>query len=125
MPLGSSQLSIYGWEMRRLRPRPGTVPVPRGNVLALGARLERPLSPDATLVPLFEFRHELTAPGAKMELLGYLFRTGADLRYRLSDRATGVLQAQFAFGALQTPDPDRKRVSILGPRIGAVIEWVR
>jgi hypothetical protein len=57
-----------------------------------------------------------------MELLGYLFRTGSDLRYRLSDRATGVLQAQFAFGALQSPD---KRVSILGPRIGALIEWTR
>jgi hypothetical protein len=123
MPLGRSHLSIYGWEMRRLGAQPGTVPVPRGNVLALGARLERPLSPTATLVPLVEFRHELTGPGAKMELLGYLFRTGTDLRYRLSDRATGVLQAQFAFGALQSPD--QKRVSILGPRIGVLIEWTR
>jgi len=123
MPLGRSHLSIYGWEMRRLGAQPGTVPVPRGNVLALGARLERPLSPTATLVPLVEFRHELTGPGAKMELLGYLFRTGTDLRYRLSDRAMGVLQAQFAFGALQSPD--QKRVSILGPRIGALIEWTR
>ena len=125
MPLGRSHLSIYGWEMRRLRARLGTVPVPRGNVLALGARLERPLSPTATLVPLVEFRHELTAPGAKMELLGYLFRTGTDLRYRLSDRATGVLQAQFAFGALQSPAPDNKRVSIFGPRVGVLIEWTR
>jgi len=123
MPLGRSHLSIYGWEMRRLGAQPGTVPVPRGNVLALGARLERPLSPTATLVPLVEFRHELTGPGAKMELLGYLFRTGTDLRYRLSDRATGVLQAQFAFGQLQSPG--NKRVSILGPRIGALIEWTR
>jgi hypothetical protein len=123
LPLGRSHLSIYGWEMRRLRARPSSIPVPRGNVLALGARLERPLSPTATLVPLFEFRHELTGPGPKMELLGYLFRTGADLRYRLSDRATGVLQAQFAFGTLQSPD--KERVSILGPRIGALIEWTR
>ena len=123
LPLGSSHLSLYGWEMRRLRARPSTLPVPRGNVLALGARLERPLSPSATLVPLVEFRHELTGPGAKMELLGYLFRTGTDLRYRLSDRATGVLEAQFAFGALQSPD--HTRVSILGPRLGALIEWTR
>jgi len=122
LPLGRSHLSIYGWEMRRLRANLSTLPVPRGNVLALGARLERPLSPRATLVPLFEFRHELTGPGAKMQLLGYLFRTGTDLRYRLSDRATGVIQAQFAFGALQSPD---RRVSILGPRIGALIEWAR
>jgi hypothetical protein len=123
LPLGRSQLSLYGWEMRRLRARPSTLPVPRGNVLALGARLERPLNPNTTLVPLFEFRHELTGPGPTMELLGYLFRTGTDLRYRLSDRATGVLQAQFAFGTLQSPD--HKRVSILGPRIGALIEWTR
>jgi len=123
LPLGRSQLSLYGWEMRRLRARASALPVPRGNVLALGARLERPLNPKATLVLLFEFRHELTGPGAKMELLGYLFRTGSDLRYRLSDRATGVLQAQFAFGALQSSD--HKRVSILGPRIGALIEWTR
>jgi len=32
------------WEMRRLRARASTLPVPRGNVLALGARLERPLN---------------------------------------------------------------------------------
>jgi hypothetical protein len=53
------------------------------------------------LSPLVEFRHEMTGPGAKMELLGYLIRAGTDLRYRLSDRATGVLQAQFAFGSLR------------------------
>jgi hypothetical protein len=123
LPLGRSQLSLYGWEMRRLRARTSTLPVPRGNVLALGARLQRPLNPNTTLVPNLEFRHELTGPGAKMELLGYLFRTGSDLRYRFSDRATGVLQAQFAFGALQSTD--HKRVSILGPRIGALIEWSR
>ena len=123
LPLGRSHLSLYGWEMHRMRAQASTFPVPRGNVLALGARLERPLSPSATLVPLLEFRHELTSPGAKMQLLGYLFRTGTDLRYRLSGRATGVLQAQFAFGALQSQD--NKRVSILGPRVGALIEWAR
>ena len=126
LPLGNSHLSLYGWEMRRIRARnfdvPRTISVPRGNVLALGARLERPLSPNATLVPLLEFRHELTGPTARMRLLGYLLRTGTDLRYRLSDRATGVLQAQFAFGSLQAPD---RRVSIAGPRIGALIEWSR
>jgi hypothetical protein len=126
MPLGNSHLSIYGWEMRRLRARDvgtaGTVSVPRGNVLAIGARLDRPLNPKATLSPLVEFRHELTGPGASMELLGYLFRSGTDLRYRLSDHATGVLQAQVAFGTLQAAGT---RVSIVGPRLGVLIEWLR
>jgi hypothetical protein len=126
LPLGSSNLSIYGWEMRRLRARnssaPGTIAVPRGNVLALGARLERPLSPKATLVPLVEFRHEMTRSAASMELLGYLFRTGSDLRYQLSAHATGVIRAQIAFGSL---NDEGRSVSIVGPRLGALIEWSR
>ena len=124
LPLGNAHLSLYGWDMRRLRARnsdqPQAISVPRGNVLALGARLERPLGPNATLAPLLEFRHELTGPTARMELLGYLVRAGSDLRYRLSDRATGVLQAQLALGSLQSGGT---RVSILGPRVGALIEW--
>jgi hypothetical protein len=74
------------------------------------------------VVPLLEFRHELTGPTDKLELLGYLLRGGADLRYRLSDRATGVLQAQLAFGTLQD---EGTRVSMVGPRIGVLVEWVR
>lgn len=126
LPWGSSHVSLYGWDMRRLRARnydaPTTVAVPRGNVLVLGARLERPVSPNATLVPLVEFRHELTGPTDKMELLGYLLRGGADLRYRLSDRATGVVQAQAAFGTLQD---EGTRVSVVGPRLGVLLEWSR
>ena len=125
MPLGRGNLALYGWEMRRLRPRgfdqPGAVVVPRGNVLAFGGRLERPMSPKVTLVPLIEFRHELTGPTDKMELLGYLVRTGTDFRYHLSDRATAVVQAQVAFGTLK----DATSVSLFGPRLGALIEWSR
>jgi hypothetical protein len=126
MPLGRSNLVVYGWDMRRLRARdydaPGTISVPRGNVLALGARLERPLSPRATVVPLVEFRHELTGPTSRMELLGYLLRSGADLRYQLSSRATGVLQAQLAFGALQNAGSS---IAVVGPRLGFLVEWSR
>ena len=124
MPLGRSNLALYGWEMRRLRSRnfdaPGSVAVPRGNVLALGARLQRPVSPTLTLIPLVEFRHELTGPTDKMELLGYLVRTGADARYRLTESATAVVQAQLAFGTLQV---DQQNVSVVGPRLGVLIEW--
>lgn len=126
LPLGRSHLSIYGWDMRRLRARnhdaPATIAVPRGNVLALGARLEKPLSPSATLVPVLEFRHELTGPTDKMELLGYLLRGGADLRYRLSDRATGVINALIAVGTLQDQGV---RVPVVGPRLGVLVEWSR
>jgi hypothetical protein len=125
MPLGRSSLALYGWEMRRMSPRnPDTsaVLVPRGNVLAVGARLDRPLSPKVTLSPLLEFRHELTGPGPKMELLGYLLRTGTDVRYRLSERATAVLQAQVAFGTI---NDEGQSISLVGPRLGALLEWSR
>jgi len=125
MPLGRNSLALYGWEMRRLRPRgydqPGAISVPRGNVLALGARFERPMSPKVTLVPLLEFRHELTGTD-KMELLGYLVRTGTDVRYRLSAQATAVVQAQLAFGTL---NDEGESVSLFGPRLGVLIEWSR
>lgn len=122
MPIGNSKLSLYGWEMRRLRARPGTFPVPRGNVLAIGTRLDRPLSPRTTLAPLIEFRHELTDAGSGMTMLGYLLRTGSDLRYRLSDHATGVVQVQLAFGTIKD---DGTSVSVVGPRVGLLIEWMR
>jgi hypothetical protein len=122
MPVGKSNLALYGWDMRRLQAAPGPVPVPRGNVIAVGAKLDRPLSPKATLAPLLEFRHELTDNGARMALLGYLLRAGTDLRYRLSDHAAGVVQAQLAFGTLHD---EGKSVSVLGPRLGVLIEWAR
>ncbi len=58
-----------------------------------------------------------------MQLLGYLVRTGTDLRYRLSDHATGVVQAQFAFGSIH--NDIGQSVSVTGPRLGALIEWTR
>jgi hypothetical protein len=125
MPFGRGHLSVWAWEMRRLRAGnidTATVAVPRGNVLAIGARLERPLSPTLTLAPLFEFRHELTGPTAKMQLLGYLVRTGTDVRYHLSERATAVVQAQIAFGSLRD---EQRSISLVGPRLGALIEWTR
>lgn len=123
LPLGRSSLGIYAWDMRRLSPRNpdmSAIVVPRGNVLAVGIRLDRPLSPKVTLSPLLEFRHELTGPGAKMELLGYLVRTGTDLRFRASEQATFVVQAHLAVGTIQD---EGERISLVGPRLGALIEW--
>ena len=126
MPMGRSLLTMYGWDMRRLRARdydtPNTVAVPRGNLFALGGRIDRPMGPKAVLSPLIEFRHELTGPGPSMELLGYLLRAGSDLRYHLTSRATAVLQAQIAFGTLHD---EGTSVSMVGPRLSALIEWAR
>jgi len=125
LPLGRGSLGIYAWNMRRFSPRnadTSAIVVPRGNVLAAGVRLHRPLSPKVTLSPLLEFRHELTGPGAKMELLGYLVRTGTDLRFRAGEQATLVVQAHLAVGTVQD---EGERISLVGPRLGALIEWSR
>ena len=124
VPLGRGALSVYGWDMRRLRPRDGrraTLATPRGNALALGARLDRPLSPSLTLAPALEVRHELSGY-ERLELLGYLVRPGADLRWRASDGATVVLQAHVAFGRIRD---EGTTVALFGPRIAALLEWAR
>ncbi|HXF94601.1 MAG TPA: hypothetical protein VNI61_00735 [Gemmatimonadales bacterium] len=124
LPLGRGALSVYGWEMRRLKPRgltSATVATPRGNALALGARWDRPLSPTVGLAPVLEFRHELSGYQS-LDLVGYLVRPGADLRWRLSDRAALVLQAHLALGRVRD---DGNTVSLRGPRVGALLEWTR
>ena len=126
LPLGRANVALYAWNLHRLRARnenqAGVIAVPRGNVVALGARMDRPLSPRVTLSPLVEFRHELAGSAGSMETLGYLLRTGADVRYRLSDHAVAVVQGQLAVGQLQDQGTT---VSLLGPRVGALIEWSR
>jgi hypothetical protein len=124
LPLGRGALSVYGWDMRRFGPRdPGslTVATARGNALALGARLDRPLSPSLALSPSLEVRHELSGY-QRLELLGYLVRPGADLRWRLSDQAVLALQASVAIGSIQD---EGTTVSLLGPRAGVLLEWAR
>src|SRR6266576_671630 len=82
LPAGRSSLSLYAYDRYRLRPHgydSTEVQVPRGNVLALGVRLERPLSPVLSLAPNVEFRHELAGPATgSLALLGWLVRPGLD-----------------------------------------------
>src|SRR5256886_16852415 len=54
LPAGRSSLSLYAYDRYRLRAHgydSTVVQVPRGNVLALGVRLGRPLSPVLSLAP--------------------------------------------------------------------------
>ena len=75
-----------------------------------------------TLSPLVEFHHELTGPTAKMEMLGYLLRAGTDVRVQLNPHTSLVVQAQLAAGTLWNQG---QTVSMLGPRVGTLIEWSR
>jgi len=130
MPVGRSSLSIYAFDMLRLLARgvpttsSGAVAIPKGNVLSLGARLDRPLSPVLTLSPHVDFRHELSGADTTsgLSLLGYLVRPGADLRWRFSSQAALVFQGQLAFGSLHD---NNQAISLLGPRLSALVEWNR
>ena len=126
LPAGRGSLSLYAYDRYRLRPHgydSTVVQVPRGNVLALGARLERPLSPALSLAPNVEFRHELAGPATgSLVLLGWLVRPGVDVRYRASAALTVLVQGQAAFGRLAN---NGGSVSLVGPRAVALLEWSR
>jgi hypothetical protein len=127
LPLGRGALSLYGWNMHRFRPRASTstydtaTQVPRGNLLAFGARLERPVSRAFAVAPGFEVRHELTGRES-LAVLGYLVRPGVDVRYRVSAQVAVVGSAQYAFGQLRD---EGVTVWVHGPRLGLLLEWVR
>ncbi len=129
LPAGQSAVSLYVYDRYRLRPGgsdPATVRVPRGNVLALGARLERPLSPAVSVAPNVEFRHELAAPDSGgLTLLGWLLRPGLDIRYRAGGAVTFLIQGQAAFGRLANPGAVEPSVSIVGSRAVLLVEWAR
>src|SRR2546422_3722351 len=126
LPAGRGSLSLYAYDRYRLRPHgydSTVVQVPRGNVLALGARLERPLSPALSLAPNVEFRHELAGPPTRrLVLLGWLVRPGVGLRYRASGALTVLVQGQVAFGRLADSGSS---VSLVGPRAVVLLEWAR
>ncbi|HVH67273.1 MAG TPA: hypothetical protein VM716_05350 [Gemmatimonadales bacterium] len=135
LPAGRGSLFLYAYDRYRLRPNgydTTVVQVPRGNVLALGARLERPLSPAVNLAPNVEFRDELVAGGGGggagggatggLVLLGWLVRPGVDLRYRASGTVTLLVQGQMALGRVAA---NGASVSLVGPRAVLLLEWVR
>lgn len=129
LPAGRSTVSLYAYDRYRLRPGgsdTAAIRVPRGNVLAFGARLERPLSPTLRLAPNIEFRHELAAPDSgSLTLLGWLLRPGIDVRYRAGGAVTFLIQGQAAFGRLANPGAAEPSVSIVGPRAVLLVEWAR
>ena len=131
VPAGRGNLSVYAYDRYRLRPNgydSTVVQVPRANVVALGARLDRPLSTAWSIAPTIEFRHELAAAGGgdSIALLGWLVRPGVDVRYRASSVLTVLLQGEAAFGRLaNTGSTNGGSVSLTGPRAVMLLEWAR
>ena len=131
LPAGRGSLSLYAYDRYRVCPSgydTSVVQVPRGNVVALGARLERPLSAALSLAPNVEFRDELADDprSGNLVLLGWLVRPGVDLRYRASGAVTVLLQGQAAFGRLANSGGGAAgSVSAVGPRALVLLDWTR
>jgi hypothetical protein len=121
LPLGRGIVSLYGWDMRRFHPGSAGTRVPAGNLLALGARLDRPLSPRVSLGANVEVRHELSGDDS-LATLGWLARPGLDLRVRLGGDAALVTSASYAFGQVRD---EGVAVAVHGPRVGLGLEWQR
>jgi hypothetical protein len=127
LPAGRGTVSLYAYDRYRLRPGgydSSVVQVPRGNVVALGARLERPLSAAWSFAPNLEFREELTddPTSGSLVLLGWLVRPGVDLRYRASGAVALLFQGRAAFGRLAA---NGSSVTLVGPRAIVLLEWAR
>jgi hypothetical protein len=130
LPAGRGSLSLYAYDRYRLRSGGDdstVVRLPRGNVLGIGARLDRSLSPAVRLAPNVEFRHELAASASNgLALLGWLVRPGVDVRYRAGATVTFVVQGQVAFGRLaNNSGGSDNSVSLVGPRAVVLLEWSR
>lgn len=127
--VGSSSLILYGFDVYRSGPRleptaVGSQPLPKGNLLAAGARWEIPVGRRSSVAPRAEFRNSdqasLDSPRGSLSRAGRSVRGGADFRYQTSEQFAVVLQADGAtgFAVLQGV-----QYNLNGFRVGIHGEW--
>ena len=127
--IGSSSLTVYGFDVYRSGPRlepslVGSQALPKGNLIAGGLRWEFPVGRQAAFAPRAEIRHsdqaQLDTPSGSLKTVGRSARGGADFRFQTSNRFSFVLQADgvTGFTTLQGVDYD-----LNGFRVGLHGEW--
>ena len=131
--LESSSLTLYLFDSYRSAPQIeatslGAVQVPKGNLLALGAKLEIPVARETRLIPKAEFRRLSDAArdaigNGSLESAGSTFRVGADLKHPLNERLALVLEANGLFGSVGAGDGTT--VGVTGFRGGLHLEYRR
>jgi len=123
----SLSLTAYAFDVLRGDPQieqtaVGAAVLPRGNVLAVGGRLDAPLGAATTVTPNAEWRLSQAAPdaaGSALQRLGASVRFGLDVRHRLARSASLVLQGAGTSGHIMQAD---QRVSISGYRVALHLE---
>jgi hypothetical protein len=128
--IGSGTLTLYGFDSYRSAPQLESTPVgqvvlPKGNLLALGAKAAIPVARETRLMPRVEYRRfaEASREGdgaGSMEGAGSTIRIGADLRQPISPRFALVLEANGLFGDIG--DYEGGEVGVSGFRGGIHLE---
>ena len=126
--IGSHSITIYGFDVFRSGPRletAGAVFLPRGNLYAVGGRVDLAFSRKFHLIPHFEVRRsfradELDANTTDLERAGSSVRFGSDLRLTVSRSAVLVVEVSGITGSVELPTPDN---DFDGYRTGVRLEW--
>ena len=131
--LGTSSLTLYAFDSYRSAPQieatsVGALWVPKGNLAALGAKMEIPVGRQSRLVPKAEFRTYSEAPRAEggsgsMESAGTTFRLGADFKQPLRPGLALVVEANGLFGNVGAGEGST--VGVRGFRGGIHLEYRR
>jgi hypothetical protein len=121
--VGSSTLSLYAFDLFRSDPQIGESafgnPLPRGNLIAAGARLTIPISTQGRLTPRLEWRRSDRAPDPEsgtLEELGSALRFGADVRAGLGPGVDLILQGDGLVGSVEGGLAD-----VSGYRVGVTL----
>lgn len=122
-------VTLYGFDVLRGQPQieqtaVGAAILPRGNLLALGARVDVPLAPTTTVSPRLEWRSSAAAPDTStsaLEQLGVSLRLGADVRQRVTSTASLVLGGGWTSGHVVQAG---QQVSLSGYRLALHLELV-
>lgn len=104
---GKASITVYGFDVYRGGPQiqDGNAAIlPKGNLIAGGARMDYALNPRTTISPRLEYRGSAAAPdasgGAVLQRLGSSFRFGVDARQQIKTGMAAVLQAGGAAGSI-------------------------
>ena len=127
--VGSSTLTLYLFDSYRSasgleQTAVGTALLPRGNILAAGARWSFALARGTSLTPRVEVRDsraEEEGESGGLERLGSTARIGVDLRHRISSTLAGVVQLGGLRGSLVSRGKD---IDVSGYRFSAHLEII-
>jgi hypothetical protein len=127
--LGSGSLLAYAYDLYRAGAQfEGATLLPKANLVAAGLQATLPVGRNTRLSPRVELRRSDQAVGgaAQLDKLGTSFRFGADLRQRLADGVTFVIEANGLVGdVVGELDAAGDAIGISGYRFGAHLEISR